>query len=100
MKPNRCAAAVAFGATMILFAPRTHGADLEPVGAEHPFQNFLLPAEERITDLLSLMTVDEKVACLSTNSGVPRLGVPGTRHVEGLHGLALGGPGRRPPDRR
>ncbi|HVS53303.1 MAG TPA: glycoside hydrolase family 3 C-terminal domain-containing protein [Opitutaceae bacterium] len=58
----------------------------------HPFQNPDLPAEERITNLLSLMTIDEKVACLSTNSGVPRLGVPGTRHVEGLHGLALGGP--------
>ncbi|SFU66547.1 beta-glucosidase [Pustulibacterium marinum] len=38
------------------------------------------------------MTLDEKVQCLSTNPSVPRLGVQGTEHVEGLHGLALGGP--------
>ncbi|MDZ7613119.1 MAG: glycoside hydrolase family 3 C-terminal domain-containing protein [Flavobacteriaceae bacterium] len=38
------------------------------------------------------MTLDEKVKALSTNPSVPRLGVIGTDHVEGLHGLALGGP--------
>ncbi|MBV9948934.1 MAG: glycoside hydrolase family 3 protein, partial [Myxococcales bacterium] len=31
--------------------------------------------------------------CLSTNPTVPRLGVRASGHVEGLHGLALGGPG-------
>src|ERR1019366_1053615 len=40
-----------------------------------------------------LMTRDEKIACLGTNPSVPRLGIKGTNHVEGLHGLALGGPG-------
>ncbi|MBN2348655.1 MAG: glycoside hydrolase family 3 C-terminal domain-containing protein [Bacteroidales bacterium] len=59
---------------------------------EYPFQNPELPAEERIDNLLSLMTLDEKVVCLSTDASVPRLGVKGTRHVEGLHGLAQGGP--------
>lgn len=39
------------------------------------------------------MTRDEKVACLSTHPDVPRLGIHGTGHVEGLHGLAMGGPG-------
>lgn len=58
----------------------------------YPFQNSKLPAEQRISNLLSLMTLDEKVQCLSTNPSVPRLGVQGTSHVEGLHGLALGGP--------
>ena len=38
------------------------------------------------------MTLDEKVIALSTDPSVPRLGVRGTGHVEGLHGLALGGP--------
>ena len=57
------------------------------------FQDMRLPAEERITDLLAHMTIDEKIAALSTNPSVPRLGVVGTGHVEGLHGLALGGPG-------
>jgi beta-glucosidase len=51
------------------------------------------PVEERITDLLRRMTVEEKVDAFSTNPSVPRLGVVGTGHVEGLHGLALGGPG-------
>lgn len=58
----------------------------------YPFQNNKLPAEKRIDNLLSLMTLEEKVAVLSTNPSVPRLGVVGTGHVEGLHGLALGGP--------
>lgn len=60
---------------------------------EFPFQNQELPVEERVTNLLSLMTLNEKVQALSTNPSVPRLGVKGTSHVEGLHGLALGGPG-------
>lgn len=58
----------------------------------YPFQNSNLSTEERITNLLSLMTLDEKVIALSTNPSVLRLGVHGTGHVEGLHGLALGGP--------
>ncbi len=57
---------------------------------KYPFQNPNLPTEDRITNLLSLMTLDEKVSCLSTNPTVARLGVKGTNHVEGLHGLAMG----------
>ena len=59
---------------------------------EYPFQNPELDSEKRIDNLLSLMTLNEKVSALSTNPEVPRLGVKGTGHVEGLHGLALGGP--------
>jgi len=59
---------------------------------QYPFQNPNLEVEKRIDNLLSLMTLDEKVNALSTNPSVPRLGVVGTGHVEGLHGLALGGP--------
>ena len=57
---------------------------------KYPFQNPALPTEERITNLLSLMTLDEKVSCLSTNPTIARLYVKGTGHVEGLHGLAMG----------
>lgn len=57
-----------------------------------PFQNPEFETEARIDNLLSLMTLDEKISALSTNPSVPRLGVKGTGHVEGLHGLALGGP--------
>lgn len=59
---------------------------------EYPFQNPNLSVEERIDNILSLLTLDEKVQCLSTDPSVPRLGIKGTDHVEGLHGLALGGP--------
>jgi beta-glucosidase len=61
---------------------------------KYPFQNPDLPAEERITNLLSLMTIDEKVECLGTNPSVPRLGVKGAGHMEGIHGLAVGGPAK------
>jgi beta-glucosidase len=66
-----------------------------PVAAQqtHDFQNPALSAEARVTDVLAHMTVDEKIDALGTNPTVPRLGIVGTQHVEGLHGLALGGPG-------
>jgi len=60
---------------------------------QHPFQNPDLPVEERVRNIVSLLTTEEKILCLGTDPSVPRLGIHGTRHVEGLHGLALGGPG-------
>jgi beta-glucosidase len=60
---------------------------------EYPFQNPNLPIEVRVTNILSLMTVEEKIAALSTDPSVPRLGIQGSSHLEGLHGVALGGPG-------
>ncbi len=60
---------------------------------EHPFADPDLPIEARVDNALALMTLREKVACLGTVPNVPRLGIWGTGHVEGLHGLAMGGPG-------
>ncbi|RYE12914.1 MAG: hypothetical protein EOP45_22065, partial [Sphingobacteriaceae bacterium] len=60
---------------------------------QYPFQNPQLNAEKRIDNIISLLTLDEKIACLSTNPSVPRLGIKGTGQMEGLHGVALGGPG-------
>jgi len=59
----------------------------------YPFQNPNLPIEERIDNILELMTMEEKIAALSTDPSVPRLGIQGSSHIEGLHGVALGGPG-------
>ena len=59
----------------------------------YPFQDPKLPAQQRIDKIVSLMTLNEKIACLGTNPSVPRLGIKATGHSEGLHGLALGGPG-------
>jgi beta-glucosidase len=60
---------------------------------QYPFQNPNLPIEERVDNIVSLMTLEEKIDALGTNPSVPRLGIRGTGHSEGLHGLALGGPG-------
>jgi beta-glucosidase len=65
----------------------------------HPFQDPALPIEERVANILGLMTLDEKIACLSTDPSVPRLGIKGSRHVEGIHGLAQGGPANWRPKR-
>jgi beta-glucosidase len=60
---------------------------------KYPFQNPNLPTEQRITDLLSRMTLKEKIYCFGIDPSVPRLGVKGSGHIEGLSGAALGGPG-------
>lgn len=57
---------------------------------EFPFQDPNLPQEERIDDLLSRMTLDEKIATFS-GAGVPRLGVPSPGSSEAIHGLVRGG---------
>jgi beta-glucosidase len=65
-----------------------------PQPAQYPFQNPDLPIEQRIDNILSLMTIDEKIECLDTNPSVPRLGIKASGHVEGIHGLTQGGPGK------
>jgi beta-glucosidase len=58
-----------------------------------PFRDTALPMEKRIDNLLSLMTLDEKISCLGTRTGVPRLGVPNFGSSEGIHGLQQRGGG-------
>jgi beta-glucosidase len=55
--------------------------------ARSPFNDPALPMEKRIDNLLSLMTVEEKIACLGTRTGVPRLGVANIGSSEGIHGV-------------
>ena len=57
----------------------------------YPFQNPALPAAQRIDNLLSLMSSDEKIDALSLDSGVKRLGVPSFGNSEGIHGLVQRG---------
>ena len=54
---------------------------------KYPFQDPSLPVEKRIDNLLSLMTVDEKINVLGTMTAVPRLGVPNIGATEGIHGV-------------
>lgn len=60
---------------------------------QYPFQDPSLPIEARIDNILSLMSAEEKISALSTTPDVPRLGIRGSGHIEGLHGVAYGGPG-------
>lgn len=62
-----------------------------------PYQNPDLDTEARVDDLLSRMTLEEKVSALSTDPSIPRLGVEGAPHIEGYHGVAMGGPANWAP---
>jgi beta-glucosidase len=72
-----------------------------PALAQQPkyqFNDPSLPMEKRIDNLLSLMTTEEKVACLGTQTGIPRLGVKNIGASEGIHGVVQREPrfGRQP----
>ncbi|HEY6914987.1 MAG TPA: glycoside hydrolase family 3 C-terminal domain-containing protein, partial [Paludibacter sp.] len=49
--------------------------------------------EKRIDNLISVLTVDEKINSLSAGFEIPRLGIRNSGNSEGLHGLSQGGPG-------
>jgi beta-glucosidase len=61
---------------------------------KYPFENPELSIEARVDNIISLLTLDEKIECLGTNPSVPRLGIRGSGHVEGIHGLTQGGPAK------
>ncbi len=66
--------------------------------ADFAFQDTTLSDDERVSMLMKELTLDEKVSLLSTDLGVPRLGIPHCWQVEGLHGLSLSGPGKENRD--
>lgn len=59
---------------------------------KYPFQNTSLSDEKRLDNLISLMTLDEKIDFMSTRPEIARLGIKRHRIIEGLHGVALSGP--------
>ena len=61
--------------------------------AAMPFRNPALPIEQRVDDLVSRMTLEEKVSQLIDRAAaIPRLGVPEYNWWnEGLHGIARSG---------
>jgi beta-glucosidase len=76
------------------------GTVLLPAQYRYLFQDPSLDREARISNILSLMTLDEKIAVLGTTTAVPRLAIPDAGGSEGLHGLvqrSLGGLGSQTP---
>jgi beta-glucosidase len=59
----------------------------------YPFQNPAVSIDDRVTNIISLMTLEEKIACLTLSAAVPRLGIPEAGSSEGLHGLVRKGGG-------
>ncbi|KAJ4844262.1 hypothetical protein Tsubulata_041356, partial [Turnera subulata] len=61
----------------------------------YPFCNTSLPITQRATDLISRLTLDEKVSQLVNSAPpIPRLGIPGYEWwSEALHGVSPVGPG-------
>jgi beta-glucosidase len=60
---------------------------------QYPFQDPNVPIEARIDNVLSLMTLEEKLAAMGMGGiRVPRLGIRGTGIGEALSGVVLGGP--------
>jgi beta-glucosidase len=68
-------------------------AKMAPAQADYPFRDTRLTDDQRIADLLGRLTLEEKILLLSDHPKYPRLGLAFSGQVEGLHGLALGGPG-------
>ncbi|MBN1309639.1 MAG: hypothetical protein JXA18_17090, partial [Chitinispirillaceae bacterium] len=58
----------------------------------YPFQNTSLPIEERVDNIVSLLTTDEKLKLLRQNEpAISRLGLKAfTYWTEGLHGIGWG----------
>jgi beta-glucosidase len=60
---------------------------------DYPFRDPKLSDDQRIADLLKRLTLDEKVELMDGHPKIPRLKLVLSDEPEGLHGLALGGPG-------
>jgi len=58
--------------------------------SKYPFQDHNLPLEQRVDNIISLLTLDEKIAVFA-NPAVPRLGIPGYGSAEGIHQVVLRG---------
>ena len=63
---------------VLLFSMLSLGIFSAGMAQTYPFQNTHLPDSTRINNLISLMTLQEKVNALSTSFAVPRLGIRGS----------------------
>ncbi|MHB8391616.1 MAG: glycoside hydrolase family 3 protein, partial [Acidobacteriaceae bacterium] len=82
---------ICFGALFLMAAGSC--AQSTASGASAPYLNPSLPIEQRVEDLVSRMTLEEKVSQMQNNAaGIPRLGIAEYDWwSEGLHGVARSG---------
>jgi len=75
---------------LLMFSFTIHA---QKVTSQYPFQNQALSFEERVSDLVSRLTLKEKIALMQNNSdSIPRLGIPAYNWWnECLHGVARDG---------
>jgi beta-glucosidase len=87
MKPYRSAIAIALLLVVCLSSSRTF------TQTTPPYKNPALPVDQRVDDLVSRMTLEEKVSqMMNAAAAVERLGVPDYEWWnEGLHGVARAG---------
>ena len=73
-----CLVALASAAAAQTPAARTPAAPAgQPAGARPPYLNPALPVAQRVDDLVSRMTLDEKISQMRDHAAaIPRLGVP------------------------
>jgi beta-glucosidase len=88
MRHDRCKKSV-----LILFLALASMAFEAGAQTDYPFRDPKLGDEARIADLLQRLTLEEKVELMDGHAKIPRLHLVLSDEAEGLHGLALGGPG-------
>ena len=72
--------------------PQAQATAPAPVPPDAPYKNSALPVEQRVTDLLSRMTLEEKVAMLAgsgwmESTPIERLGIPAIKMADGPMGV-------------
>ena len=77
----------------LLFFTSLLSQSLQEKTKSFPYQNPALSVEERVSDLVSRMTLDEKISqMMNAADSIPRLGIPDYNWwSEGLHGVAISG---------
>ena len=88
-----CLAGGASGAAGTSGAAGAPACQSDPLDYAYPFQDPCAPLEDRIGNLMSLLTIEEKQSLLLQDQpAIPRLGVPGfTSWTEGVHGIGWSG---------
>jgi len=76
------------GLNLLFFLPAVGSAIIIHAQKLYPFQNAKMPIEQRVDNIVSLLTLEEKVDLL-IDFNVPRLGITSPGNAEGIHQAKL-----------